>query len=227
METGIEITALHNCALVLSAGGGSIMIDALSHGTEVFEGISKEDFGRAMEGEAPFLNVKAALYTHIHPDHFDRGLNERYAQKFGIPMFIPDRDLGSGGRFDIGGFEVKYHKIRHSGAEYADVLHYVFLISACGKTVYIGGDADFNSEEHFAFLNGIKPDAAFLNALYLSAQQPIIEKIGARMTYIYHIPAKPDAAGIRRLAQESYKNHEELWDKCTLIGAHPIKIKVN
>ena len=226
MDTGVRITVLHNCALILSAGGRSVMIDALSKGTDAFEGISREDLTRAMNGQTPFEGICAALYTHTHPDHFDRGLNERYAQRFGVPMFIPDRDLGSEGSFEVGGFEVKYHRIAHSGAEYAGVRHYVFLIGAGGAKIYIGGDADFNSEEHFAFLGGVKPDAAFLNALYLSAQQPVIERIGAKETFIYHIPSQPDAEGIRRLAFEAYRHHEELWERCSLIGSHPITIKL-
>ncbi len=226
MDTSVEITVLHNCALIIRAGGDALMIDTLSRGVHPFDGISAEDEVSAVKGSGAFVGIRCALYTHTHGDHYDKELNDVYASKFGIPMFIPDRDLGLDGKFSIGPFSVRYHRISHSGKEYADVRHYVFKINVWGRCIYVTGDADFNSNEHFTFLNGIKPDAAFFNPFYLSSHEDTLKRIAPKRAFIYHIPSKVDSEGIRQMAFDSFKHHEELWSFCSMVCEHPHIIKI-
>ena len=217
---------LHNCALIIRTDDSALAIDVFSKGIYPFDGIDEENIIAAMSGKGFFKEIKATLYTHIHPDHYDKELNDSFTKKFNIPTFVPDSNLGKDGRFDIGNFSVRYHKIRHSGKEYRDVIHYVLLINAEGKNIYIAGDADFNSKEHLEFLSDIKVDAAFFNPFYLSAQIPIIRLVSAKMAYIYHIPKEYDHDNIRQLAISSYRHNSDIWDICKLICSYPYTIKL-
>ena len=220
----MNITVLHNCATIIKSKNSALAIDVFSKGIYPFDGISPRDFSLALHGEGIFQDIIGVLYTHIHPDHYDKEFNRQFADKYKLPAFIPDHQLGAGGSFKIGDFLVKYHRISHSGREYKDVIHYVFLINAEGKNVYIAGDADFNSKEHLNFLRGVKVDAAFFNPFYLSAQIPIIRLISAKTAYIYHIPKEEDSEGIRHMAMETFKNFSKIEDNCRLIDSYPYTI---
>lgn len=226
MDNSVEITVLHNCALIIRSGEDSLMVDALSQGKYPFDGISEKYYKLALEGLAPFNGIKCALYTHVHEDHYDKKMNEIYLNKHDIPMFIPDKYLGLEGKFSIEPFSVSYRSIKHSGREYSDVKHYVFYVNVRGYSIYIAGDADFNSDEHADFLAGTRPDVAFFNPFYLSAQKNTIINIAPKRAYIYHVPEKFDSEGIRKMAIDSLKHHEELRGFCSIICEHPYTIKL-
>ena len=224
MQNNVSATVYHNCAVELQYNGETLLADFLSKGREPFDGINKEVLNEVFSGEDGFKNVRCLIYTHSHPDHFDEKLNERYLKENNVPLIIPQSGSPWGGSFSIGAFKISFHAICHSGEEYKDVINYVYLVKMGEKSVYISGDADFNSAEHAAFLNGFKPDIALLNPFYLSAKRNIINEIGAKRTYIYHIPSKDDEFLIKSTAKAALNNNKELNGRCFLISKTPLKI---
>jgi L-ascorbate metabolism protein UlaG (beta-lactamase superfamily) len=79
----LKITYLANCGFLYESDNSKVLIDPF--GTEFgnFFYIPSEDTKtKILEGKAPFNNIDLLLITHIHGDHFNTMLTERFLIKY-------------------------------------------------------------------------------------------------------------------------------------------------
>lgn len=208
--SGIRIDFMEKITVTLSANAGicitichkRIWVDAL-HSKKVpsFSTVSQELFAKlldAPEFEAP----DAICYTHCHPDHFSREQTlqvlERWrsAQVFLPELQIPGQVLveGENPEFTLGDVTLRFLRLSHEGALYADTVHYGLLLLSPEGNVLISGDCAVAAPELLAATAGIQVDAAILDFpwLTLSRGREALKSLNPKQIILYHLPFPED-----------------------------------
>lgn len=220
----LEVTFMGNNGVMLSAGGKSILIDTLhNHNNNFWTQLPSSDLLDVVAGNAPFDNVRYAMATHNHPDHYASNvvlgfLGQHPDAKFiGPPQvrssLVPNphpQSIDITPAFQTGsiivsepGIEIEVFHMEHFdqfGNDFSSVQDFTYLVTMGGVSVFHLGDIDYIDEnfENFDFASR-NIDAVVLptfNTLLSEANKAIIiDQINPK-----HIIATHLRAGI--LAQE-------------------------
>lgn len=234
MEKKIKVTFLVNAAVLLEYNGTKLLVDGIyDEKGHCFSNLSAKQWKDLKEGNGDFSDIGYLLFTHAHGDHFSAervaeyleyqrpkaiflpwcdieafGALRKKAEEKGIPCVLPDAALCKRTIFrpepDIA---IRVLWTGHLDKLYRDVVHFCYLLTCGEKNILLTADVDF-TKESFAELQGITPDAVFVNPLMIQSKEGRRLLFGgalqAKTRIIYHIPfAGDDKMGIRELAERA------------------------
>lgn len=113
----MKITLICNCGLALESGGQTLLLDALTQELPPFYRTPEKTRREIIAGEGEYASVCGLLFTHLHPDHFDREAAEEFSARHkNALVYIPSRREPAPETLSIGSFTVELHRVRpHAG----------------------------------------------------------------------------------------------------------------
>ena len=222
----MKITLICNCGLVFSSGETCLLIDALTQELAPFYRAPESVRQEIVTGTGEYRKTCGLLFTHLHPDHFDREAAQAFAQyHLRTALYVPNRRELPPERLTVGSFTVELHRVRHTQvAGYGKSTVDVMIVSAEGKRVYVSSDAAPEVSLHESVLHGRRMDAAFWNGemlLYKPEREALCRF--AAQNFIYHIPGDPQDGFRRKLDRLRGRYPAEL-ETVRLLGDYPSEI---
>lgn len=206
-EVSIALSA--NAGVSIGIGGRKIWVDALyTDKGDTFSPLRPELCQRLMATEA-FTAPDYILYTHCHGDHYSRELTCMAMKKWpGARVFLPEQELegqilvsGREFRHEIGDLSLRFLKLPHEGAQYADVKHYGLLIGTPGCNILLPGDCQVAASALAQAIGDTKIDVAVLDFPWITLHRGrdfVKEYIRPDHVIAYHLPfAEDDVNGYR------------------------------
>lgn len=224
----LNCTFLANCGLYLETETEGLLVDAPNGLHSPFDGVSEAEGLRMISGEPPYDKLIGMLFTHKHSDHFDRKRARAVQEnKPSCLLFAPGGDTPEQGELQAGCAHIHYFTVPHSGLEFTNTVHRVFVIEMAGKTVYVTGDADWQSDLHKEILSTYRPDVCFFNPNYVShdAGREVLKH--TKKSFIYHMPFRSeDTYGIARKCRSSFDRYGSELVNAELIERYPITVEL-
>ena len=222
----MKITLICNCGLVFSSGGEFLLIDALTQELAPFYRAPESVRQEIVTGTGAYEKTCGLLFTHLHPDHYDKEAAQAFAQyHLRAALYVPNRREIPPERLTVGSFTVELHRVRHTQvAGYGKSTVDAMIISAEGKSVYVASDAAPEVSLHESVLHGRRMDAAFWNGemlLYKPEREALCRF--AAQNFIYHIPGDPQDGFRRKLDRLRGRYPAEL-ETVRLLGDYPSEI---
>ena len=222
----MKITLICNCGLVFSSGGELLLIDALTQELAPFYRAPESVRQEIVTGTGEYRKTCGLLFTHLHPDHYDKEAAQAFAQyHLRAALYVPNRRELPPERLTVGSFTVELHRVRHTQvAGYGKSTVDAMIISAEGKRVYVSSDAAPEVSLHESVLHGRRMDAAFWNGemlLYKPEREALCRF--AAQNFIYHIPGDPQDGFRRKLDRLRGRYPAEL-ETVRLLGDYPSEI---
>ena len=222
----MKITLICNCGLVFSSGETCLLIDALTQELAPFYRAPESVRQEIVTGTGAYEKTCGLLFTHLHPDHFDREAAQAFAQyHLRAALYVPNRRELPPERLSIGSFTVELHRVRHTQvAGYGKSTVDAMIISAEGKSVYVASDSAPEVSLHESVLHGRRMDAAFWNGemlLYKPERETLCRF--AAQNFIYHIPGDPQD-GFRRKLERLRGRYPAELETVRLLGDYPSEI---
>ena len=222
----MKITLICNCGLVFSSGGELLLIDALTQELAPFYRAPESVRQEIVTGTGAYEKTCGLLFTHLHPDHYDKEAAQAFAQYHLLAaLYVPNRRELPPERLTVGSFTVELHRVRHTQvAGYGKSTVDVMIVSAEGKRVYVSSDAAPEVSLHESVLHGRRMDAAFWNGemlLYKPEREALCRF--AAQNFIYHIPGDPQDGFRRKLDRLRGRYPAEL-ETVRLLGDYPSEI---
>ena len=217
----IKITFIANAGVMLESSTRKLLIDGV-HCEKVngFSAVPEKTLEDIVFGRGRFEKLDYLLCTHLHPDHchlekalacaVSSGVRKVILPKkrewnqtkpdnlfemnleYGDMKYFTDREMG-----------ILYFRTPHQGPQYADVLHYSFVIQMEGVMILFLGDADFSSAQMREVLAVQNIDVVFANLLVTNSVENRIylqRELKPNMLVICHLPfAEDDVFGYRKL----------------------------
>ena len=225
----MKITLICNCGLVFSSGETCLLIDALTQELAPFYRAPESVRQEIVTGTGAYEKTCGLLFTHLHPDHYDKEAAQAFAQYHPrAALYVPNRRELPPERLTVGGFTVELPRVRHTQvAGYGKSTVDAMIISAEGKSVYVASDSAPEVSLHESVLHGRRMDAAFWNGQYLShpeTRELLLE--AAVKNYIYHIPVdEKDVCGIRRKCERSMARFGAELPDVSLLEQYPSSLE--
>lgn len=222
----MKITLICNCGLVFSSGETCLLIDALTQELAPFYRAPESVRQEIVTGTGAYEKTCGLLFTHLHPDHYDKEAAQAFAQHHpDATLYIPNRRELPPERLSIGSFTVELHRVRHTQvAGYGKSTVDAMIISAEGKSVYVASDSAPEVSLHESVLHGRRMDAAFWNGemlLYKPEREALCRF--AAQNFIYHIPGDPQD-GFRRKLERLRGRYPAELETVRLLGDYPSEI---
>lgn len=222
----MKITLICNCGLVFSSGETCLLIDALTQELAPFYRAPESVRQEIVTGTGAYEKTCGLLFTHLHPDHYDKEAAQAFAQyHLRAALYVPNRRELPPERLTVGSFTVELHRVRHTQvAGYGKSTVDAMIISAEGKRVYVSSDAAPEVSLHESVLHGRRMDAAFWNGemlLYKPEREALCRF--AAQNFIYHIPGDPQDGFRRKLDRLRGRYPAEL-ETVRLLGDYPSEI---
>ena len=222
----MKITLICNCGLVFSSGETCLLIDALTQELAPFYRAPESVRQEIVTGTGAYEKTCGLLFTHLHPDHYDKEAAQAFAQyHLRAALYVPNRRELPPERLTVGGFTVELHRVRHTQvAGYGKSTVDAMIISAEGKSVYVASDSAPEVSLHESVLHGRRMDAAFWNGemlLYKPEREALCRF--AAQNFIYHIPGDPQDGFRRKLDRLRGRYPAEL-ETVRLLGDYPSEI---
>ena len=222
----MKITLICNCGLALESGGQTLLLDALTQELAPFYRAPEKTRREIIAGEGEYASVCGLLFTHLHPDHFDREAAEEFSARHkNALVYIPSRREPAPETLSIGSFTVELHRVRHTQvAGYGKSTVDVMIVSCEGNCVYVASDTAPEAAIHESVLRGRKVDAAFWNGemlLYKPEREALCRF--AAQNFIYHIPGDPQD-GFRRKLERLRGRYPAELETVRLLGDYPSEI---
>ena len=222
----MKITLICNCGLVFSSGETCLLIDALTQELAPFYRAPESVRQEIVTGTGAYEKTCGLLFTHLHPDHYDKEAAQAFAQHHpDATLYIPNRRELLPERLSIGSFTVELHRVRHTQvAGYGKSTVDAMIISAEGKSVYVASDSAPEVSLHESVLHGRRMDAAFWNGemlLYKPEREALCRF--AAQNFIYHIPGDPQD-GFRRKLERLRGRYPAELETVRLLGDYPSEI---
>ena len=222
----MKITLLCNCGLAIESSGKTLLIDALTGELPPFYRAPEQVRQDILAGRGAYKSVCGLLFTHLHPDHFDRDAAEEFAKNHpDALLYIPNRRESAPETLQAGPFAVELHRVRHTpvpgyGRSTVDVMR----VCAEGKSVYIASDCAPEAAIHESVLAGRQTDAAFWNGemLLYKPERESLSRFAAN-NYIYHIPLA-ETDGLRRKLERILARYPDECAGVTLLGTYPAEL---
>ncbi|GHU61304.1 hypothetical protein AGMMS49983_00790 [Clostridia bacterium] len=227
-NAGLLISCADGCESERESKRGSFLVDALYEfvPSEVLKDTPdrklpriafapKETTAAMLSGAPPFDDVKAYLFTHLHPDHGNLNVIERIVDK-SIPVVLP---ATSRYKDRIASFACRKIELRepvekhvfgdmiltaiqtvHDGGSYYQIESYAYFLEFPAATVFIAGDTrtgDSGLREAVLNFKKANPemekqiDAAFLNYPEVSrshGREFIIKILKPKRLFLTHFP---------------------------------------
>jgi L-ascorbate metabolism protein UlaG (beta-lactamase superfamily) len=201
----ISVTLTANAGVCVQVGNRHIWVDALPG--EKMEGFSTLSPALCRQIVREQILGTPDLYccTHDHGDHYcpERTAMARHQWPQAAFLF-PEERWGASMVTEADGVSVRFLRLPHEGAQYADVLHYGLVINCQGRNILISGDCAVASPELAAALEGLHIDVAVLAFPWLTLRKGRLfaEKYLANSKILlYHLPfEKDDRFGYRAAA---------------------------
>lgn len=219
----MKITLLCNCGLLIESGEDAVLVDAVNGPAMAFKALPEDEYRKMLTGEKPYEKMPGLYFTHRHLDHMD-------AKK--VSALLTARNLAEDispapGVRRTGSITVTSVLFPHTPVKtVVDRPHYVLLVEAEGKLLYITADADVDEEKHKQILNGRTVDAAFWNGQALSYPgMRELMRTACRKNYIYHFPEDPQD-GIYRKARRNLERYPEETAGVVLLNRYPTVIEL-
>lgn len=103
----MKITLICNCGLVFSSGETCLLIDALTQELAPFYRAPESVRQEIVTGTGAYEKTCGLLFTHLHPDHYDKEAAQAFAQHHpDATLYIPNRRELPPERLSIGSFTV-------------------------------------------------------------------------------------------------------------------------
>lgn len=222
----MKITLICNCGLVFSSGETCLLIDALTQELAPFYRAPESVRQEIVTGTGAYEKTCGLLFTHLHPDHYDKEAAQAFAQyHLRAALYVPNRRELPPERLSIGSFTVELHRVRHTQvAGYGKSTVDAMIISAEGKSVYVASDSAPEVSLHESVLHGRRMDAAFWNGemlLYKPEREALCRF--AAQNFIYHIPGDPQD-GFRRKLERLRGRYPAELETVRLLGDCPSEI---
>lgn len=222
----MKITLICNCGLVFSSGETCLLIDALTQELAPFYRAPESVRQEIVTGTGAYEKTCGLLFTHLHPDHYDKEAAQAFAQYHSrAALYVPNRRELPPERLSIGSFTVELHRVRHTQvAGYGKSTVDAMIISAEGKSVYVASDSAPEVSLHESVLHGRRMDAAFWNGemlLYKPEREALCRF--AAQNFIYHIPGDPQD-GFRRKLERLRGRYPAELETVRLLGDYPSEI---
>lgn len=216
----ITVTLSANAGVCVDICGKRIWVDAL-HSKKVpsFSTVSQELFAKLLDAPE-FGEPDAICYTHCHPDHFSREQTLQALERWrSAKVFLPELQIpgqvlveGESPDFSIGDVILRFLRLPHEGAQYADTIHYGLLLLSSEGNVLISGDCAVAAPELLEAVADIQLDVAILDFpwLTLSRGREALEKLNPKQIVLYHLPfLEDDENGFLDSAEKAAKR----WGK--------------
>lgn len=213
----LDVTFVGNNGVLLNAGGQSVMIDTLWNHTDNFwthleTSVQRNDLFTA---QAPFDDVRFALTTHNHPDHFNAtrvsnflnaspqtewvgppqaraSVSDRPQELDINPVFQTDSVVLTSPGIEIEVFHMEHFD--QFGNDFSRVQDYTYLVTMGGVKLLHLGDVDYIPENFAAFdFSSREIDAVVLptfnTLLSIANRQVILDQIAPRNVIATHLRA--------------------------------------
>ena len=222
----MKITLICNCGIVFSSGETCLLIDALTQELAPFYRAPESVRQEIVTGTGAYEKTCGLLFTHLHPDHYDKEAAQAFAQYHPrAALYFPNRRELPPERLTVGGFTVELHRVRHTQvAGYGKSTVDAMIVSAEGKSVYVASDSAPEVSLHESVLHGRRMDAAFWNGemlLYKPEREALCRF--AAQNFIYHIPGDPQD-GFRRKLERLRGRYPAELETVRLLGDYPSEI---
>lgn len=214
MKTKIFHSA--NAGLYFWDGTLGLLVDGLYRGYSVgFSDLPPSMEHAARSGTGCFAHLDGLLFTHLHPDHFDRELAQLVWRRGDLPVCAPELDHPSGLLRPIcegtSRLRVKYSYLLartsiHDGLLFREVPHRSYLLHIREENFFVAGDAILEPTEapFFRDYYGGGVTAAFVN-LYQAVSasgREFLRQLAPQRIFLYHLPLpKDDRNQFWRLAE--------------------------
>lgn len=220
----VKITLSANAGIAVDTGGKRIWIDALHEDRQPGFSALTQPLQKQMLRNEAFFDPDFICYTHCHPDHYSRWLTELAKKMWPrAKLLLPEPEfdgqiLVTGERYEVEDEKLRLRFIRlpHEGAQYANVKHYGLILTVGGKNILVAGDCATASPELAKAVTDTPIDLAILNFpwITLAKGREFVQNIlKPRHVLVCHLPfAEDDNAGYRRSAEKSARTLRETMD---------------
>ena len=225
----MKISLLCSCGLLIEEDGLKIAVDLPCADVPPFAPLSAEHRDAFSRSLPPFDGLTGIVFTHRHPDHYDRHLLRAFHEQHPeVPIFVPGMQTPDSVTLDWGA-QIELRRVAHVPvAGYPPISQFAYLIRLHGRLVYVTGDAEADEAPHLAFLNDQIPDAAFYNGQFLNhpATRLLLTQHAAK-SFIYHIPPDTeDVSGMRRKCDHAMQRYAQELPNVTLLETYPTVIEL-
>ena len=202
-----SIYYLVNASLFFDFDGSGILIDGVHEGQKKGFSPMPVSADRALRQHTGiFSELRGALFTHLHPDHYDRNRLD-YLRRFSAPLSVYGPELDCSNvqvrqlapnvfSFPVGQTTVTAVSNVHDGEEFRAEPHRSLLLEHNGERFFVAGDAILDPESDSAFLHSVPGPvtAAFVN-LYQAASpagKDYLRALRPDRIFLYHFPFPGD-----------------------------------
>lgn len=228
----MKITYMSNAGLLLTSGDKRVIVDGLHGGVGPFARLPSSVTDQIFTPGSSWQDADCLVFTHTHPDHFDRELTARYmtvsskstlllprsddvtgSTEWGGRANFMDAGMWQSGSCQCGEVHIRYYRTKHDGAQYSHVTHYSLLITLKEETALILGDADFRRSELHSLLRDLRPDVAIVNFLTANSAEGrhlIKNEVKARCVVVCHLPLlADDRFGYTKVARRDAEKYRD------------------
>ncbi len=205
----MDIRIFHsvNSGLYFWDGIAGLLVDGIHSGKEKgFSSMPEFLAGQLAKRKGLFEHTDGVLFTHQHPDHFQRRGLKYLLDKPKCPCVygpaLPEthaliRFIRSDMcRVQMSGAYILAKDTVHDGQKFHDDPHQSFLIRMGGETFFIAGDAALTAKDaaDFAGFYGGDVDAGFFNLYQLASPcgQDFLRILRPKRVFLIHLPFKED-----------------------------------
>lgn len=192
----IRVTLSANAGVCVDICGKRVWVDAL-HDRKVagFSAVTPQLLSALWDAPA-FQQPDAICYTHCHPDHYSRKLTAQARTRWPEAALLLPEDPVTGAYYDcpLGDVTLRFLRLPHEGAQYADTVHYGLLLLSPAGNVLVSGDCAVAAPELLRAVSGVELDAALLDFpwLTLNRGRAALEDLNAKNILLYHLPLPED-----------------------------------
>ncbi len=233
-DEGVELTYLANSGFLIRSADGGVLIDGmLARPYSSYSAVPAEVRQQMLSGESPFDDVRLALVSHAHGDHFQAPWASEYlaaredlvlgasprvlgtlANIEGSAESLEDRltefdvEVGETETFEaVDGIPVKAFRLRHSGRPGHDLENLGQVVELGGIRVLHVGDAEGSAGNYqpYDLANG-KIDVALVPYWYfLNPGQAdfLAEHVNAGVYVAIHVPPK-ELTSVKALLEKTH-----------------------
>ena len=207
-QSPVSIFCTVNSGVYLQSGGFSCLVDGIHRGRDVgFSDMPPALQAQLRAHDGLFQDLQLLLFTHLHPDHFDRALTLQALQAAPPPLLyaprsslstlaaepLPDGFLRLCPAPDV---TVYARPTLHDGERFRNVEHCSYLIGLGGAYYFIAGDAQLHARDAapFAARAGGRIAAAFLNFYHISSplRRAFVQALAPERIVLCHLPLPED-----------------------------------
>lgn len=199
-----------NNALYFQHQGGTIIVDGIHQGHQDGFSMMPPTLVSALQQRTGlFHEIDSLLFTHLHTDHYDRGLLLHAMDTNPTPLvYGPGLDLSNTISEPV---ETGVYRIAtgngilyaldtvHEGEIYQNDLHQAYLLLLEGECFFLAGDATLTTADAAKLLNlaGSPITAAFLNVyqLWSPSGAEFLRVLRPKTLYLNHLPFREDDLG--------------------------------